>query len=283
MAHSCPIHRAVDGAQAPAVQLQEHAAALLVDDADMGVKRGDSFLKALAKSDASHSVTQWQLATLAFKTYVGMLETSGTNISRVQTGKHTERCLGRSEPRQGMCFALWMLLVCGWSSKSRKLTWEKPRTIHLSGLRILWRQWTNIVPWTVCSPHRTFTRRRRFCRNIGNGSVRNLVLTMKFFNRFLLNILPLQSLADCMVMRAGVFWTQNWVVMVLVYIPKLVWLLYPVTLSWWFILKLTILDNLGVHFAAGVVFIHVTVSASKHPKKWKDWAGSSNQSNHIFG
>lgn len=68
MVHSCPIYHAFGSAQAPAVQLQEHAAALLADDADIGVKRGDSFVKALAKSDASHSVAQWQYPMLAFNT-----------------------------------------------------------------------------------------------------------------------------------------------------------------------------------------------------------------------
>ena len=46
----------IDAAKAPAIQLQEHAKAVLKDDAARGIRREDKFLKALAKGDAHHSV-----------------------------------------------------------------------------------------------------------------------------------------------------------------------------------------------------------------------------------
>ena len=46
----------VDLVQAPAIQLQEHAKAILKDDKALGVVRSDPFVKRLARGDPTHSV-----------------------------------------------------------------------------------------------------------------------------------------------------------------------------------------------------------------------------------
>lgn len=43
-------------AKAPAVQLQEHAKAILEDDRAQGFERSDPFVRRLARGDASHAV-----------------------------------------------------------------------------------------------------------------------------------------------------------------------------------------------------------------------------------
>lgn len=41
--------------KAPALQLQEHAAAIVADDEAAGFQRSDPFVQAIAKGDAKHS------------------------------------------------------------------------------------------------------------------------------------------------------------------------------------------------------------------------------------
>lgn len=55
--------------KAPAVQLQEHAAAIAADDEQFGFERGDAFVKRLARGGANNSVTRlFRIIFLCFAT-----------------------------------------------------------------------------------------------------------------------------------------------------------------------------------------------------------------------